>query len=62
MYDTGVRMIPLDGCYMLQRYRPDFDDWVNFAVYDTEAAAFRRLQKYTQPPVTTNITDTKDTA
>jgi hypothetical protein len=59
MYDTGVRMIPLDGCYMLQRYRPDFDDWVNFAVYDTEAAAFRRLQRYTQP---TSITHTKDTA
>jgi hypothetical protein len=47
MYDTGVRMIPLDGCYMLQRYRPDYDDWVNFAVYATEAAAHRRLQRYT---------------
>jgi hypothetical protein len=60
MYDTGVRMIPLDGCYMLQRYRPDYDDWVNFAVYATETAAHRRLQKYTQPPVTTIITHTKD--
>lgn len=62
MYDTGIRMIPLDGCYMLQRYRPDFDDWVNFAVYDSEAAAHRRLQKYTQPPARANITDiTHDT-
>lgn len=50
-------MIPLDGCYMLQRYRPDFDDWVNFAVYDSEAAALRRLNKYPQALATMTNND-----
>ena len=47
MYDdTIVRVIPLDGCFMLQRYRPDYDDWVNMAVYDDEASANKRASKY----------------
>jgi len=48
MYDNGmiVRVVPLDGCYMLQRYRPDFDDWINMAVYDDEADANKRASKY----------------
>jgi len=48
MYDdeTIVRVIPLDGCYMLQRYRVDFDDWRNMAVYDDEADANKRASKY----------------
>ena len=44
--DTIVRVIPLDGCFMLQRYRPDFDDWVNMAVYEYEADANKRASKY----------------
>ena len=44
--DTIVRVIPLDGCYMLQRYRPDYDDWINMAVYDDELSANKRASKY----------------
>lgn len=47
MYDgIQLRVVPLDGCYMLQRYRPDFEDWCNVAVYATEAQALQRASKY----------------
>lgn len=49
MYDTGVRIVPLDGCYILQRYRPDFNDWVTFAVFDDAESAIRRYSVYVQP-------------
>jgi hypothetical protein len=45
--ETIVRVVPFDGCYMLQRYRPDIDDWINMAVYDDEKDALRRASKYT---------------
>lgn len=48
--DTIARVIPLDGNYMVQRYRPDFDDWCNMAVYDDEKNALKRASKYATLP------------
>lgn len=51
MYDgITLRVVPLDGCYMLQRYRPDFADWCNVAVYATAAQALQRASKYAKEP------------
>lgn len=51
MYDgILLRVVPLDGRYMLQRYRPDLEDWCNVAVYVTEAQALQRASKYVKEP------------
>lgn len=42
---TVVRIIPLDGGYMLQRYRPEHDDYVNLHVYTGPDALKRVLNR-----------------
>ena len=56
--ETIARVVPLDGNYMLQRYRPDFDDWVNWAIYDDEQCAMRRASKYATLPTKGTDDDT----
>ena len=41
-----VRVIPHVEGFMLQRYRPDFDDWCNMKLYDDKRNALSRASKY----------------
>jgi len=56
--ETIARVVFLDGGYMLQRYRPDYDDWANWAVYDDEQCALSRASKYATLPTKGTDNDT----
>jgi hypothetical protein len=56
--ETIARVVPLDGNYMVQRYRPDYDDWCNMAIYDDEQCALRRASKYATFPTKGTDNDT----